>query len=212
MIAVHDPVASGLVASLAKPGGNVTGLSLLTADLVGKQIQLLKEIAPQTARVAVLSNPDSPPHRLMVEQAEKAGRGLGLGLRVLEVRGPEDFNGAFAAMIKDQADALLVLTDAMFFIHRARLANNTVRNRLPSVSGFAEYVNAGGLISYAPSVRANLRRAATYIDKLLKGAKPADLPVEQPTKFEVVVNLKTAKALGLTIPHSVLLRTDQIIE
>jgi putative ABC transport system substrate-binding protein len=212
MIAVHDPVASGLVASLAKPGGNVTGLSLLTVDLVGKQIQLLKAIAPRTPRVAVLSNPGSPPHRLMVEQAERASRELGLDLRVLELRGPEDFDEAFATMVRDHTGALLVLTDGMFFIHRARLANHAVRTGLPSISGFAEYADAGGLISYAPSLRANLRRAATYVDKLLKGVPPADLPVEQPTKFELAINLKTAKALGLTIPPSLLLRADLVIE
>ena len=213
MVAVHDPVAAGLVASLAKPGGNVTGLSLLTAELVGKQIQLLKEIGPRTGRVVVLSNPSSPPHRLMVEQAERAGRELGLDLRVLEVRAPEDFDEAFATIVQDHTGALLVLTDGMFFIHRARPANHAVRTGLPSISGFAEYADAGGLISYAPSLlRANLRRAATYVDKLLKGAKPAELPVEQPTKFELVINLKTAKALGLTIPPSLLLRADQVIE
>src|SRR5215510_6292860 len=203
MVSVHDPVGSGLVASLAQPGGNVTGLSLLSPALVGKQLEFLKEVVPTVSRLAVLWNPVSPGHTLMVREAEVAARALGVQLHLLEARGPGAFDSAFAAMTS--AGALLILDDAMFNMHRTRLAALAAQSRLPAMYGDRVVVEAGGLISYGPLPRANWRRAATYVDKILKGTKPADLPVEQPTTFQLVINLKTAKALGITIPPSLLL-------
>jgi putative ABC transport system substrate-binding protein len=213
MWGVGDPVGQGLVASLARPGGNVTGLSFSVGwETFGKGLELLKETVPKVRRVAVLSNPANASHALAIENVKVAARSLGVQLQLLEARGPEEFEGAFAAMAKERVAALLVPTDPVFFLHRARLAELAAKNRLPSVHSLREYVEAGGLMSYGPSLLDLLRRAATFVDKILKGAKPADLPVEQPTKFELVINLKTAKALGLTIPQSLLLRTDQVIE
>jgi putative ABC transport system substrate-binding protein len=212
MVAVHDPVGSGLVASLARPGGNVTGLSFLSVELVAKQLELLKETVPSLSRVAVLRNPASPPHALLVREAERAGRVLGVQLRVLEARGPEDFDAAFSTMTADRADALLVLGDGMFFLHRTRLAELAAKNRLPAMYGSEQHVEVGGLVAYSADLLDNWRRSATYVDRILKGARPADLPVEQPMKFRLVINLKTAKVLGLTIPQSLLLRADQVIE
>ena len=213
MYAVGDPVGQGLVASLARPGGNVTGLSFTVgSETFGKGLELLKETVPEVRRLAVLSNPANASHALAIENVKVAARSLGVQLQLLEARGPEEFEGAFAAMAKERVAALLVPTDPVFFLHRARLAELAAKNRLPSVHSLREYVEAGGLMSYGPSLLDLLRRAATFVDKILKGAKPADLPVEQPTKFELVINLKTAKALGLTIPQSLLLRTDQVIE
>jgi len=207
-----DPVGSGLVASLARPGGNVTGLSLVTPDLVGRQLQLLTEAIPGVSRVAVLSNPTNPHHRLSLREAEVAARPLRLRLQILEARAPSDFAGAFSAASRERAGALLVVLDVMFFAERTRLAELAAKHRLPLTGGLREYAEAGGLLTYGPNLRDSFRRAATYVDKILKGAKPADLPVEQPTKFELVINLKTAKVLGLTIPPSLLQRADQVIE
>ena len=213
MWGVGDPVGQGLIASLARPGGNVTGLSFsVGSETFGKGLELLKETVPKVRRVAVLSNPANASHALAIENVKVAARLLGVQLQLLEARGPEEFDGAFAAMAKERVAALLVPTDPVFFLHRARLADLAAKNRLPSVHSLREYVEAGGLMSYGPSLADLGRRAATFVDKILKGAKPADLPVEQPTKFELVINLKTAKALGLTIPQSLLLRTDQVIE
>ena len=207
-----DPVGSGLVSSLARPGRNVTGLSSLTRELVGKQLQLLKEALPGISRVALLSNPTVPSNALLAKEAEVAARSLKVQLQVLEARAPGDFASAFSAMRKDRAGALIVLTSSMFFAERSRIAELAAQNRLPSLYGSKEWAEAGGLMTYGTSPRESWRRAATYVDKILKGAKPGDLPIEQPTKFEVVINLKTAKALGLTIPQSLLQRADQVIE
>src|SRR5882724_8406453 len=210
MIAVRDPVGTGLIASLARPRGNVTGLSDSAGlEIVGKQLELLKETVPKIRRVAILSNPANLYHPLAIRELNAAPRSLGMQLQLLEARGPNEFDGAFAAMAKERVGALLVLADGMFNLHRTRLADLAARSRLPAAYGWREYVEAGGLMSYGPSLRDLFRRSATYVDKILKGTKPADLPVEQPTKFEVVVNLKTAKALGLRIPSSLLQRAEQ---
>jgi len=187
-------------------------LSLLSPELVGKQLELLKETVPRVSRVTVLWNPANQTHSLSLREAEVAARSLGVSLQILEARAPSEFDSVFAAMTKERASALLVLGDSMFVIHRTRLAALAAKGRLPSVFLIKEHVQAGGLMAYGPSLRDNFRRAATYVDKILKGAKPGDLPVEQPTKFELVLNVKAAKALGLTIPQSILLRADQIIE
>ena len=211
-VSVPDPVASGLIASLARPGGNVTGLSRESRDLIGKNCQLLKEALPDIARVGVLANPTDPLKPAMVADAEEAARSLGMQLKVVEASTPTALEGAFTAMHTDKVGAVLVLGGGAFYLNRTRIADLALRHRLPSVFQNREFVEAGGLLSYAPSTTANYRRAAFFVDKILKGAKPADLPVEQPTKFELVINLKTAKALGLTIPPSLLQRADQVIE
>jgi putative tryptophan/tyrosine transport system substrate-binding protein len=212
MAVVVDPVATGLVASLARPGGNITGLSLMTPDLVGKQLGMLKEIVSKVARVAVLWNPTNPGNAPQVKAAELAARALELRLRLFEVRHAHEIDNAFVAMAREGTGGLIVLADVILNSQRERIAHLAARYRLPTVSGFVEYVEVGGLIGYSASFVDSFRRAATYVDKILKGAKPADLPIEQPTKFELVINLKTAKALGLTIPPSLLARADQVIE
>ena len=213
MIAVRDPVRTGLIASLARPGGNVTGVSG-TAGLewVAKQLELLKETVAKIRRVAILSNPTNAYHQLAIRELNVAARSLGVQLQLLEARGPNEFDDAFAAMAKERVEALLVLSDAVLNSHRTRLADLAARSRLPAAFGVRESVEAGGLMSYGPSFLDSYRRAATYVDKILKGAKPAELPVEPPTEYELVINMKTAKALGLTIPQSVLLRADDVIE
>jgi putative ABC transport system substrate-binding protein len=210
-----EPVAVGLVQSLARPGGNITGLTYgVDTEIFGKQLQLLKEAVPSVRRVAVLANPASggPSYRLRMDSVKSAARSLGLPLQVLEVNEPSDFDAAFAAMVRERADALLVSGDAMFFVHRARLADLATRNRLPSMSTQVVWAHAGGLMSYAPSFPEEWGRAATYVDKILKGARPADLPIEQPTKFELVINLKTASALGIGLPQALVQRADEIIQ
>ena len=213
--AVADAVASGLVTSLAHPGGNVTGLSFLAPELVGKCLEQLKQAVPRVSRVAVLSHPGALGERTerdMLKQAEVTARGLGVRLQFLEARRPADFDKAFSEMNKGRAGALTVLTSIMLFDERRRLVDLATRNRLPAVYPWREAVDAGGLMSYGANLNDLYRRAATYVDKILKGAKPADLPVEQPTKFELVINLKTAKSLGLMIPQSVLGRADDVIQ
>ena len=213
MINVGDPVGLGLIASLARPGGNVTGSSYSVGlEIIGKQLELLKETVPKVRRVAILWNPANPSHPLVVRELNVAARSLGVQLQFLEARGPNEFEGAFAAMAKERMGALLVVPDSVSFLHRTRLADLAARSHLPAAYGLRGHVDAGGLMSYGPDSADLFRRAATYVDKILKGAKPADLPVEQPTKFELVVNLKTAKALGLTIPQSVLVRADEVIQ
>jgi len=213
MIAVRDPVGTGLIASLVRPGGNVTGVSGYAGlEIVAKQLVLLKETVPKIRRVAILSNPANAYHQLAIREVNVAARSLGVQLQLLEARGPNEFDGAFAAMAKERVGALLVLSDAVLSSHRTRLADLAARSRLPAAYGVRESVEAGGLMSYGPSFLDLFRRAATYVDKILKGARPGDLPVEQPTTFELVINLKTAKALGLTIPQSLLQRADQVIE
>jgi putative ABC transport system substrate-binding protein len=207
-----DPVERQLVASLARPGGNVTGLTGQYAELSGKQVQLLKEVLPRLSRLAVLSNPAHPSHPRRLREVEGAARAFNVRIQILQARGPSEFAGAFSAAAKTQADALFVLGDPMFFGARARIVEFAVKSHLPMMAIQSEYAEAGGLLAYGSDQRDSFRRAATYVDKLLRGAKPADLPIEQPTKFELVINLKTAKALGLTIPPSLLLRADQLIE
>jgi putative ABC transport system substrate-binding protein len=209
---VGDPVAEGFVASLARPGGNLTGLATISTDLVGKQLEMIKAVAPKISRVAILLNPDQQGHRLGVRQAEGAARALGLQLQILEARTPAEIERAFTAMTSQRAGGLLVLRDAVFRAKRAQIVALAAKNRLPAVYGLREEAEAGGLMAYGASVPENFRRAATYVDKILKGARPADLPVEQPTKFELVINLKTAKALGLTIPPLLLGQADQVIQ
>jgi putative ABC transport system substrate-binding protein len=213
MIAVRDPQGVGLVASLARPGGNVTGVSGSAGlEWVPKQLELLKETVPNVRRVAILSNPTNAYHQLAIRELNAAAPSLGVQLQLLEARGPNELDGAFAAMAKERAGALLVLSDAMLNSHRTRVADLAVRNRLPAAFGVRESAEAGGLMSYGSSFLDSFGRAAIYVDKILKGAKPADLPVEQPTKLELVINLKTARALGLTIPQSLLGRADDVIE
>jgi putative ABC transport system substrate-binding protein len=212
MIYVRDPVGTGLIASLARPGGNVTGVSGSAGlELFAKQLELLKETVPKIRRVAILSNPDNAYHQLAIREVNVAARSLGVQLQLLEARGPNEFDGAFAAMAKERVGALLVLSDAIFSSHRTRLADLAARSRLPAAYGVRDSVEAGGLMSYGPSLLDSYRQAATYVDKILKGAKPADLPVEQPMKFELVLNLKTAEALGLTIPPLILFQADEVI-
>jgi putative ABC transport system substrate-binding protein len=215
MTVVGDPVGLGLTASLARPGGNATGLSfsVVGLEIIGKQLELLKEtVLKIRPRVAILSNAASPIQPLAIRDVNVAAQSLRVQLQFLEVRGPDEFDSAFAAMTKERVGALLVVADTMFMFHRTQLADLAARSRLPAAYGWREHVEAGGLMSYGPSLRDLFQRAAVFVDKILKGAKPADLPVEQPTKFELVINLKTAKALGLTISQSLLLRADQTIE
>jgi len=207
-----DPVGSGLVASLAKPGGNVTGLTSRVTDLVGKRLQLLKEVMPQLSRLAVLANPLDPDHRSALQEAQAVARTLKLRLEIVEARSPTEVAGAVSAATKGQAGALFVLGGPMLFIEHARIVDLAAKGRLPVYGTQREYAESGGVLTYGILQRDNFRRAATYVDKILKGAKPADLPVEHPTKFELVINMKTAKALGLTIPQSLLQRADQVIE
>jgi len=212
---VGDAVTSGLVESLARPGGNVTGLSILAPELVGKGLELLKQAVPGVSRVAVLWTPGGVPERTgkdMLKEAEVAGRALGVRVQFVEARGPADIDRAFSDITRARAGALTVLGSAMFFNERRRLVDLAAKNRLPAVYPWREFVDAGGLMSYGPNFADLYRRAATYVDRILKGAKPGDLPVEQPTKFELVINLKTAKALGLTIPQSLLQRADEVIQ
>ena len=213
MVSVGDPGGLGLVASLAKPGGNVTGLSYTVgAFLVDKQLQLLKEAVPGLSRVAVLSNPANPSHESAVENASKAGRVLGLSLHVMEARGNADFDAVFTAFARQRAQALLVLQDSTFTVYRTQIAELAAKNGLPSMYGLSASVDAGGLMSYGPNLSHQLRQAAGYVDKILKGAKPADLPVEQPTRFELILNARTARTLRLTIPAALVLRADRVID
>ena len=212
MAGAGDPVRSGLVATLARPGGNVTGLTLLGSEIVGKQLALFKETVPRVSRVAALGNPNNPAYAQWLEELKAAARSLGIPLQILEGREPGDFERTFAAMAKERAGALFVSGDGMFLLHRTRLVELAAKHRLPAMYGMREHVDAGGLMFYGPSMRESFRRAAIYVDKILKGAKPADLPVERPTKFDLIINLKTAKTLGLTIPPSVLVRADEILQ
>jgi putative ABC transport system substrate-binding protein len=213
MLAVVDPVGSGLVASLARPGGNITGLAATSsAEIVGKYLELLTQVVPKVSRVAVLRNPTNPDAAQMSREVEGAARRLGVQLQVLDVRGPNELDRAFAAMTRDRAGALLVFADTTFFLHRARIASLAAKSRLPTISGLKEMAEAGLLMTYGRNLSHDFRRAAAYVDKILKGTKPADLPVELATTFELVINVKTAKALGLTIPPSVLARADALIQ
>jgi len=212
MAATFDPLGQGLVASLAHPGGNITGLSFLSAELPGKRLELLKETVPQSTRIAVLANPANPSYESHMHNLTVAARALGLQLHIVEVRRADVLDNAFTAMTHAGADALIVLSDPLLMDSlRGRVTDLAATHRLPAMYDWRMYVDAGGLMAYGPSLSDTHRRAAGYVDKILKGAKPADLPVEQPTKFELVINLKTAKALGLTIPPTMLFQADEVI-
>jgi putative ABC transport system substrate-binding protein len=210
MMTSADPVKGGLVASLARPGANVTGVTLLSADLAAKRIQFLKEAVPTISRVGVIWNPDHADDELHETQA--AARTMGIQIQPLEVRGAADFESAFQAAVKGRVEAVIVVSSRQTSLNRARILEFAGSSKLPLVGGWGPWAQGGALFSYGPDVNLLVRRAATYVDKILKGAKPADLPVEQPTKFELVINLKTAKALGVTIPQSVLIRADEVIQ
>jgi putative ABC transport system substrate-binding protein len=207
-----DPVEAGLVESLARPGGNVTGLTNLNTELVGKRLELFKEAVPKLARVAVIYEPGSVNHELQLKELQTAARPLGLTIRSWELRGAYDFEKVFAAVSKERPDGLYVPPGPLNTSNRKRIVDFTLKSRLPAMWGNREFVDAGGLMSYAADLADSYRRVAYYVDRILKGAKPADLPVEQPTKFEFVINLKTAKQIGLTIPPDVLARADRVIK
>ena len=212
MAIVSDPVGLGLIASLARPGGNVTGVADLDIELSGKQLELLKEAIPGLSRVALVLNADNPKHQEALREAEVAARALGMQLQPVGVRDPGEFTSAFSRITRERLGAVILVADSLFSGHRARLVDFAAKSHLPAIFWRKEFVQAGGLMSYGTSYPDLYGRAATYVDKILRGAKPADLPVEQPTKFELVVNMTTAKALGLTIPSSLLLRADQVIQ
>jgi putative ABC transport system substrate-binding protein len=209
---VGDPVGSGLVASLARPGGNITGLSSLAPEMSGKRLELLKEIVPKLVRVVVLGQSSNAGNAPSLKETELAARTFGVQLQYSDIRNLKDIENAFQEAHKGRADAVLMLGGPVLNDQRKVLAELAVKNRLPTISSVPEFVEDGGLMTYAVSVAANFRRAAVYVDKILKGAKPAELPVEQPTKFELVINLKTAKQIGLTIPPNVLARADRVIK
>ena len=212
MTGSSDPVGTGLVASLARPGGNITGMSLFNPELSGKRLELLREIAGDIPLVAVLWNPDDPPAVTALRETESAARTLSMTARPFEVRRVEDFDAAFAAAIKDLPNGAVILSAPVMGGNLGRIAAWALENRLPAIFWDRGFPAAGGLMSYGPSSDSLVRRSAVFIDKILKGAKPADLPIEQPTRFELVINLQTAKSLGLTVPHSLLLRADEVIE
>jgi putative ABC transport system substrate-binding protein len=213
MVGVADPVGVGLIPSLARPGGNVTGTSNVAAEIVGKQIDLLRHVDSTLSSIAVLWNPaNSAFQRLQLTEAESAARASRLSLQVLEASSPNEFDTAFNAMRTRGQRALLVLVDPLFSLHREALLNHIVRDRLMAVSGVREFAEAGGLLAYGPNYAQSAKRAATYIDRILKGTKPSDLPVEQPTRFDLVINLRTAKLLDVEIPPAVLARADEVLE
>src|SRR6266508_2881740 len=212
MVAVGDPVGTGIVASLNRPGGNITGLTSISPELEGKRIELLREVIPKLSHIAVLWNPKNAYHAIENKQVEAAAAALRMKVLYLGVETQEQIGNAFSQILKERPGALLVLADRVFLHNRARIMDFAAKHRLPGVYAYLELVEAGGLMSYGPNYADMHRRAATYVDKILKGAKPADLPVEQPTKFELIINLKTAKALGLRIPQSLLARADELIQ
>jgi putative tryptophan/tyrosine transport system substrate-binding protein len=208
----RHPVASGFVSSLSRPGGNITGISLLSADLAGRRLQLLSEMVPGLARVTVLSNPTNPIHFRLFKQTQAAAQSLKIELHVAEARAPDLLESAFAAVSAAQTGALMVLSDAMFASEYLRLVAFAARERLPALFESKEFVEAGGLMAYGPSIPAVFRGLGAYVDKIFHGANPAELPVEQPTKFEFVINLKTAKTLGLSVPDKLLSTADEVID
>jgi putative ABC transport system substrate-binding protein len=212
MVGTGDPLRSGLVASLARPGGNVTGVTQLGAEIAGKRLQILKDTVPKASRVVFLWNRANASHRPYFNDLQAAARGLRLTLQSVEVQEPHEFERAFADMMRERPDALIVTADGTRQLRQAWIVDFAAKWRLPAMYQLKEYVEVGGLMSYGASITDNYRRAATYVDKIVKGAKPGDLPVEQPTKFELVINMKTAKALNLTIPQTLLLRADEVIQ
>jgi putative ABC transport system substrate-binding protein len=209
---VADAVGAGLVTNLARPGGNITGLTSISAELGGKRLELLKKLAPRASRVAVLFNPADRSNVLILEQLQESAPALGLTLQPLEVRGPGEFEGAFGAMTRQRADVMFGAPGVLTFSHAKVLVDHAAKRRIPAMWGHRQFVEAGGLMSYAVNFYDQIRQTAIYMDKILRGAKPGDLPVEQPTTFELVIKLKTAKALGLTIPTSLLGRADEVIQ
>jgi putative ABC transport system substrate-binding protein len=207
-----DPLEGRLVASLAHPGGSLTGISLMSFEVMGKRLELMKEAVPGLARVAVLANPAHPGERSELRETQAAAGRLGLAVQYVPVLSPRDFDGAFAAIAREQAQAILAFPDALIMSQARAIADFSVRQRVPAVSGWAEFAMAGNLMSYGPSLGESWRRAAGYVDQILRGARPGDLPVEQPTRFELVINRKVAEALGVTLPPSLLVRADRIIE
>ena len=207
-----DPVGLGLVDSLARPGGNVTGLSYFNEAILAKRLEMLRELLPELARVAVLRNPTVAAHATFWAETEVAARKLGVTLQALDVRGPDDFEAAFVAAGQGNAEALIAFDDGLTIAYRPRIVALVASSRLPTIYGLREFPDEGGLISYGPNFADLMRRSATYVDKILKGAKPSDLPVEQPTKIDLVINRKTANALGLTLPTTLLARADDVIE
>jgi len=205
-------VGSGIVASLARPGGNVTGVTNLTAELSAKQLELLKEVVPGLTQIAVLRNPRNPVSALQLRWTELAAQALGMQLHVVDVHDPSEFEAAFVSMTRERAGALTVLADMMFLSQRSQIADLAIKHRLPAIFNWREYAEAGGLIVYGPIFAEQGRRVAAFVDKLLKGVRPAELPVEQPMRFELVINLKTAKALDLPIPPTLLFRADEVIQ
>ena len=212
MVAVGDPIGTGLVPSLARPGGNLTGLSSIAPDLEGKRLQLLREVTPALSHVAMFINSLNPFHISSMEQARAAAQAMGIKLQLHDIRKSEDLDDAFAAIRKERPDALLILADRVFLHNRERIVDFANEQRLPNVNAYKELVEVGGLMSYGPSYEDMHKRAAIYVDKILKGAKPADLPIEQPSKFTFIVNLKAAKTLGVTVPSQLLGLVDQLIE
>jgi putative ABC transport system substrate-binding protein len=212
MVASADPVGSGLIASLARPGGNLTGLSALAPELSGKRLQLLRETLPGVLRVAVLVNPADPAKALRWRELQRAAGALGVQLQQLEVRGPDDFEHAFALMTRERAEGLMVLGDPLTVNYRPQIVDLAAKHRLAAMYDRREFVDAGGLMAYGPSIRAMYRRVAVYVDKILEGAKPGDLPVEQPAQFELIINLKAAKELGLTMPPALLFQAVEVIQ
>jgi ABC-type uncharacterized transport system substrate-binding protein len=206
-----DPVDAGIVASLARPGGKVTGMTFFAAELAGKRVELLKEAVPGISRLSVLANPRHAGEQRELRETQLVAQALALPLQYLTVKAPSDFHEAFGAITRERAEALITFPDALTMAHRKEIAEFSTRRRIPSISGWSEFAEAGGLITYGPNLLDSFKRVAVYVDKILKGTKPEDLPVEQPTKFELVINLKTAKQIGLTIPPNVLARADKVI-
>jgi putative tryptophan/tyrosine transport system substrate-binding protein len=209
---VADAVGAGLIANLARPGGNVTGLTSSSAELGGKRLELLKQVAPKASRVAVLYNPADRSNALVFKELQQSAPSLGLVLQPLGVREPGEFEAAFSAMIRDRASAMFGVPGVLTFEHKELLVSHAAKRRMPAMWGHRDFVDSGGLMSYAVNFSDQIRQSAVYVDKILKGARPGDLPVEQPTRYELVINLKTARALGLTIPQSVLIQADQVLE
>jgi putative ABC transport system substrate-binding protein len=207
-----DPVEAGFVASLSRPGGNLSGVSYMTFELVGKRIELLREVLPGVSRVAILANPLHPGESRELSSSQAAARQLGIALQYLPVRSGKDVEAAFEAMTRERAEAITAFPDALIMLQRKAIADYSMRRRIPAVSGWADFARDGNLMTYGPNLSDSWRRVASYVDKILKGAKPSDLPVEQPTKFELVINMKTARAIGVTVPQSVLLRADELIQ
>ncbi len=210
--ACSDVLSTGLVSNLARPGGNITGVTTIAPDVTAKRLQLLQQVVPKLTRLGVLWNPDNPVATQELKETEAAARSMGIEVQMAEIRHADDLQAVVSSMTKSRVGALIVMTDAVLYGQRNQIAALAIANQLPTVSWTGEFAKGGGLMSYGPDVLALARRAASYVDKILKGAKPADLPIEQPTKFELLINLKTAKALGLTIPQSLLLRADEVIQ